>query len=103
MTDTNCPYCDKGVDINHDDGYGYEEGVTHQQECGHCNKIFVYGTSISFYYEAGKADCLNGSKHEYKPTHTVPKAYTQMECEICQQRRPLTKEELKTFNIPNHE
>lgn len=27
--DVECPYCGKGLDIDHEDGYGYEEGVTH--------------------------------------------------------------------------
>ncbi len=27
MKDINCPYCDAELDICHDDGFGYEEGV----------------------------------------------------------------------------
>jgi len=65
--DIECPYCGAGQDINHDDGYGYEEDCKHQQQCGVCDKNFTYTTSISFYYEAEKADCLNGSPHNYKP------------------------------------
>jgi len=29
----NCPYCGAEQEICHDDGYGYEEDVLHQQEC----------------------------------------------------------------------
>ena len=65
-SDTNCPYCDAGVEICHDDGYGYQEDETYEQECGECGKTFAYTTSISFYYEPTKADCLNGAEHKYK-------------------------------------
>jgi len=63
--DVECPYCGKDQEINHDDGFGYEEGVSHEQECGNCEKAFVFQTSISFYYESYKADCLNGSPHKW--------------------------------------
>jgi hypothetical protein len=95
MKDINCPYCNAEQDINHDDGYGYEEGSTHQQECGSCGKTFVYTTSISFYYEVYKADCLNGSEHDYEPTHTHPKRFTMMRCTICDDERKPTKEEFE--------
>lgn len=62
--DIKCPYCGKEQNIDHDDGYGYEEGVTHQQQCRRCGKNFVYTTHISFDYEASKADCLNDGEHE---------------------------------------
>ncbi len=65
--DINCPYCDKAMEINHDDGYGYQEDEIYQQECGHCDKTFVYTTSINFYYEATQAECLNDGEHKYKP------------------------------------
>lgn len=62
MRDINCPYCGEGIEINHDDGYGYEEDEVFQQECGKCGMNFTYTTSISFYYSAEKAPCLNGEK-----------------------------------------
>jgi hypothetical protein len=34
--DTNCPYCDADIEINHDDGYGYEEDRKHEQQCNNC-------------------------------------------------------------------
>ena len=55
MSDIDCPYCGKGQDINHDDGYGYEEDEIFEQECSGCDKVFVFTTSIDFYYEAEKA------------------------------------------------
>ena len=41
MIDTNCPYCDADIKINHDDGYGYTESNTHQQRCYVCEKTFA--------------------------------------------------------------
>lgn len=101
--DVECPYCGKGQEINHDDGYGYTEGVFHEQRCGHCDKTFVYETSISFSYDAGKADCLNGSPHDWQTTCTVPIVFTQMRCKSCGQVRDLTIEERLKHGIPSRE
>lgn len=95
MHDINCPYCSSEIQIDHDDGYGYEEGCLHQQECGKCGKIFTYSTSISYRYEAFKADCLNGEPHQWKPTITVPRECTRMRCETCDRERKPTEEEMQ--------
>ncbi len=97
MKDVNCPYCDAEQDIDHDDGYGYEEDELHEQYCNGCEKTFVYRTSISYYYEADKADCLNDGEHTYEPTHTYPKEATRMECTQCDDRRNPTEKEKKTI------
>jgi uncharacterized Zn-finger protein len=73
MSDVQCPYCDKNLEINHDDGYGYEEGTTHNQECRYCGKTFVYTTSISFDYTVKQAACLNEGKHDLQDIHGYPK------------------------------
>lgn len=73
--DVECPYCDNWQEINHDDGYGYEEDELYEQECNDCGKIFVYTTSITYYYEATKADCLNGGEHNLKPVEHSPKIF----------------------------
>lgn len=67
MSDIECPYCGEDQDICHDDGQGYAEDTLHEQQCGDCEKNFVFTTSISFYYEADKADCLNGAEHNMQP------------------------------------
>lgn len=95
MSDINCPYCGAGQDICHDDGHGYEEDVTHQQQCGECDKYFTFTTSISYYYEAEKADCLNGAEHEWKPTHTYPKEFTKMRCTMCDDERKPSESEMR--------
>ena len=38
--DVYCPYCGAEQEINHDDGYGYEEDRRYQQQCGECEKTF---------------------------------------------------------------
>ena len=73
--DAECPYCGAEIEINHDDGYGYEESETHQQECSECCKIFAYTTEISFHYSVLKADCLNGAEHPWKPIVGCPEEY----------------------------
>lgn len=95
MKDVNCPYCGFGQDINHDDGYGYEEDRLYQQTCGECDKVFAYNTYISFDHTALKADCLNGADHKYEPITTSPVEYTQMRCVDCGGTRPCTPEEMK--------
>jgi hypothetical protein len=95
--DVTCPYCDEEIEINHDDGNGYEEDVTHQQECSNCHKTFVFTTSIHFSYEAEKADCLNGSDHVYESTHTIPRTCTRMRCTMCDDEGEPTKEEWKSI------
>lgn len=99
--DVNCPYCDADQKIDHDDGYGYREDEIYQQECRDCGKVFVFTTSISFYYEAEKADCLNDSEHDFRPTHTIPREYTKMECSMCGKKRQPTESE--TASILNNE
>lgn len=100
MADTNCPYCDVEIEINHDDGYGYDEQGTHQQECDGCGKTFVYTTSISFNYYPEKADCLNGSEHDWKPTKTFPKEFTEMRCTMCDEKRKPTEVEMAKILTP---
>lgn len=51
MSDVQCPYCGTEQEINHDDGYGYDEGTEHEQSCPTCNRDFKFTTSISFSYE----------------------------------------------------
>ena len=99
-SDVNCPYCGKGQEINHDDGYGYEEDRTYEQACGDCEKSFVFTTQISFDYKAKKAACLNGDPHKFMTTHTHPKLFTRMRCADCDEERQLTDQEWLDFLEP---
>ncbi len=98
-----CPYCGERVEINHDDGQGYAEDQTHQQDCPECEKTFVFTTSISFHYNASKADCLNGSEHTYKITNTCPKEFSRMCCTQCGHERNLTEQERILYKIGTKE
>lgn len=95
MNDIECPYCGAEQNIEHDDGQGYAEDEIHQQQCGECEKYFIFTTSIHYYYDAKKADCLNDSEHVFEPTTTYPVECTSMECTICGERRSPTKEEME--------
>lgn len=95
--DVKCPYCLKDQEINHDDGVGYTEDELHEQECSDCEKIFTFLTHISFFYDAYKADCLNGGEHKYEATHAFPKECTKMVCVDCDDRRKPTEDEMKTI------
>ena len=94
MNDITCPYCGYEEEVCHDDGYGYEEDRKHQQQCGNCEKYYVFTTCISFDYDATKADCLNGQPHMWKHTHTHPIEYTNMKCVYCDEKRAPTSEEM---------
>jgi hypothetical protein len=83
MSDTNCPYCGADVEIDHDGGYGCNEGETHQQECPKCDKTFIYQTMISFDYDVAKADCLNGAEHQFERTQTYPPEFAKLRCKVC--------------------
>jgi len=86
--DIQCPYCGMDQEINHDDGYGYEEDELHQQECRDCEKIFTFNTHISFNYDAHKAECLNYGEHEYQLTKTFPTEFAQLRCTTCGHEKP---------------
>lgn len=100
MGDMECPYCGEWQDVCHDDGHGYDEGKRHGHQCSACDNFFVFETEISFSYTPYKADCLNGTEHEWEPTHTTPRKYTQMECSCCWQRRMPTPDERLIYEIP---
>ncbi len=94
MSDIKCPYCDHEQEVCHDDGENIGEGETHQMECYECEKTFVFNTSISFFYEPAKADCLNGKDHKFKAIVTYPKELTKMRCIDCDEIRACTEDEM---------
>ncbi len=98
MDTVECPYCEKYVELWDDDIH--EEDTTHERECNHCGKNFVFTTSILFSFESEKADCLNGFDHDWKISNTYPRAFSGMICSMCDKRRELTDDELKEFDVP---
>ena len=88
MGDVECPYCEEEQKINHDDGYGYEEGGPYNQQCRNCDKTFSYWTQVSISYEAEKAPCLNEEnfKHDFtKEPHSKSwyDGKIHRSCELC--------------------
>ena len=101
MSDLNCPYCDAELEVCHDDGFGYEEGQAHEMDCGECGKTFVFQTSISYFYDPEKADCLNGEDHPFsewkKRWEDGGKRLEQRRCGTCDEV------EQRTLDIPTQE
>lgn len=94
MNDMECPYCGAGVTIEHSD-YDIEDGSSHETECRECGKAFVFTVRISVNYTPQKADCLNGSPHNYRFSICAPAEYSTMQCTMCGDRRALTEDERK--------
>lgn len=92
--DVECPYCGEDNEVCHDDGAGYDESQKHEMQCHACDKYFVFTTSISYNYSAGKADCLNGQAHKLRESPTYPKRYARMECVDCDYSEKLPAERL---------
>lgn len=94
MFDIQCPYCDGEFEICNDDGFGLEEDIRYEQECPHCEKLFVFTTWISFDYSPKRADCLNGEPHAVRPLRTFPIERTKMYCRDCNYSRNPTDKEM---------
>ena len=97
MFDIECPYCGAEQEIDHEDGYGYEEGEKHQQECDECEKIFVYTTTVSFDHDAEEAPCLNGGEHRLEKIYGAPAAFFKYKkrCAHCDEEVIIDKEKHK--------
>jgi len=80
-----CPYCNAKQNIDHDDGYGYEEDKIYEQECIECEKVFAFSTSVIYSYDAWKADCLNGGEHKLEKIIGYPEELfvNKYRCKVC--------------------
>lgn len=86
MSDVTCPYCGAEQEINHDDGYGYEEDRDHEQNCVECNKTFKFTTSISYNYEV---QCQDGD-HDMEPFGDKwPHMYQCKKCDFYERREEI--------------
>ncbi len=61
--DIQCPYCDGW--LSHDDEQN-EPDVTHQRQCRHCEKNFIFYIEYYPSFREHKADCLNGEPHDWE-------------------------------------
>ena len=88
--DVECPYCGKEQEINHDDGYGYDEGTMHRQECADCGKNFAYETTIDVSHEAFAAPCIDGdAEHDWEETGTIPRCFRKLRCSVCGEEKEI--------------
>jgi len=79
VSDVNCPYCGDSQEINHDDGYGYDEAELNEQQCVVCDKLFKFQTSISYCYEVF---CVDGDHQlEQSPYKETSKLYSCKNCD----------------------
>ncbi len=84
MPDVTCPYCRTEQEINHDDGYGYDEHEEYEQQCIHCKQIFFFTIAISFSYEVY---CQDGD-HIMQPFGDQwPDMYECAKCDFYEKRK----------------
>ena len=88
MSDVKCPYCNAEQEINHDDGYGYDEDESHEQQCVSCDKTFKFTPSMSFSY---KVECQEGDHDMQSFGDRFLGMYGCEKCDFFEQRgaRPL--------------
>lgn len=83
MSDVKCPYCKVEQEINHDDGYGYDESKTYEQHCDYCCKPFIFTTAISFDYQV---ECQEGD-HNMEQSPCMPDLYSCENCDFYEVKR----------------
>jgi hypothetical protein len=84
MYKEDCPECGVPQEIDHDDGYGYEEDEIYEQECNDCGKTFVYTTTYIMFHTVEKAPCQNGGKHKMEPVTHAPRHWPDwVRCKFC--------------------
>ena len=77
MYDVKCPYCGSEQEINHDDGYGYEEDEEFEQDCTDCGETFKFSTGICYNYNV---ECREG---DHKLECAGAKWPDMFECKNC--------------------
>lgn len=90
-----CPYCNEEF-YEELEGCQYEDNCLSETECPKCEKMFVFRTNVSISLDAYKADCLNGEKHDYRPTNWYLVHEHQVglyKCYDCENTKKMTKEE----------
>lgn len=83
-----CPYCDFGYDLCHDDGAFYHDGESEKEQCPKCEKYFMVTSHLSWDFSSEKADCLNGSEHDWQPQSGYPREFFfgRFTCSQCEEQ-----------------
>lgn len=66
MADIECPYCGHEFDVCYDDGAHCTDGGRDTEMCPECEKYCLVETTLHYYHEARKADCVNSENAEEK-------------------------------------
>lgn len=78
-----CPYCEECLGDHVDDCYNADTEYEH--ECSKCGKNFVF--TICYYpsFTSEKADCLNGSEHNFEKINGIPEEVfkNRRRCSMC--------------------
>lgn len=98
MSELECPYCDHSFEHVLDNS-DYDQDRLHECQCPKCEKYFVFNTFILYHHETFKADCLNGSEHDWKLAKTYPREFSNMKCKTCDKERKLTNDERIKYKI----
>lgn len=105
--DVECPYCEETQEIDHDDGYGYDENETHQQICFKCGKTFIFTTSVTYFYHVAKADCLNeGGEHVFEKVSRYPpviRGEVLVRCAQCQEEKDVDYKDAHLYGYNQEE
>lgn len=88
MSDLQCPYCEESLSDPDD---CYEEDEVYEHQCRNCEKHFAFSLSYSRYYDAWKADCLNGAEHDWKEISAwPPEVYAnKRRCSVCDRMKTI--------------
>lgn len=98
-----CPYCGEMINIDNEDANPFEgNDELYIESCPECGKFFTYTTKISVNVETYKCDCQL-ENHKWELSTTYPMCASTMYCPECGERRPLTEEERKLYNIETKE
>ena len=96
-----CPYCKEEFEV---DSVEYRELILIEEnftvDCPHCDKVVIVEPHVTITLPGKECKCQL-ENHEWIPTVTLPKCFTEMECIHCGARRPLTDEEKTEHNIPS--
>ncbi len=85
MSDVKCPICGFEQEINHDDGYGFEEDERHDQFCINCEYEFEFTTSITYSYNVYCKD----DDHNLEPFGDKwPDMYECTKCDYFEYKKP---------------
>lgn len=83
MNQTECPYCKCLTEVELERDWATTKNDPHEAKCCHCHKNFVFHTEFFLTLHPKKADCLNGSPHQFAEWLGLPHGYEKKECKDC--------------------